>query len=843
MAQILLKNTAESGSIPTHLAQGEIGINTTDGKIYYSDGAANNIKQFGISSSFASTAATSSYALTASYALNGGGGGSVDTSSLVTTSSFNSFTSSYNTGSFTGSFIGTHTGSLFGTSSWAISASWAPVQVSASYALTSSYSNNSTSASYALTASYLSGYVSPFPYTGSALITGSLGITGSLNITGSTTQTGNNTLIGNTVLSGSINVSGSSNFHNSIFIVTGSQFYSGSSDFKGNQTLTGSFNVTGSGTFSGYLIANGNLGINTSSPTIPLDVHASSSSGNIVQIDNTKDATDTRIMLLQSGSAAWFFGNEYDSGNNNFAIWDASGAPFIYKRLSITTGGGVTATSFTGSLFGTASRAVSASWAPVQVSASYATTASYAANGGVTQLIAGTNIVLSPSNGLGQVTITSTGGSSGAGANITSSFTNQSTWTFTHGLSNQGVIVQTYDTSWNQIIPQTIVLTDSNTATITFPTLQSGYAIASLGGSTNTAVSASYALTASYALNGGGTTVNTGSFVTTSSFNSFTSSYSTGSFTGSFNGIHTGSLFGTSSWAANATTAPLYLPLAGGSLTGNLFGAGKTVQFQDLVLGYGTSFGTIKTDGTKYIGMFPNSGVESTRFLANGSVMLGTTFTDAGYRLQVSASGAASGALQIIGTSTITGSLSVSAGITGSHFGTSSYATQALSASFATTSSYVNMLNQAVIVTGSLAVSGSTGTLFSSNVDTLILTGSLIVTGSTVLTGSLSIGVSTIVANTVTASISGSNILFNQATGSFTGAKYLYTVASASNARTGEMLAVWNGTTTQYTDNSTLDIGGTTAVTASVSISASQAQFIVQTTNAGWTLKSQVTYL
>ena len=37
-------------------------------------------------------------------------------------------------------------------------------------------------ASYALTASYLSGYIEPFPYSGSAQITGSLGITGSLSL-------------------------------------------------------------------------------------------------------------------------------------------------------------------------------------------------------------------------------------------------------------------------------------------------------------------------------------------------------------------------------------------------------------------------------------------------------------------------------------------------------------------------------------------------------------------------------------------------------------------------------------------------------------------------------------
>jgi len=63
--------------------------------------------------------------------------------------------------------------------------------------------------------------------------------------------------------------------------------------------------------------------------------------------------------------------------------------------------------SFSGSLVGTAS---------------YATTASYAANGGVTQLLAGSNITLSPSNGLGQVTITSTGGGGIYGNTATGSY-------------------------------------------------------------------------------------------------------------------------------------------------------------------------------------------------------------------------------------------------------------------------------------------------------------------------------------------------------------------------------------------------------------------------------------
>jgi len=57
--------------------------------------------------------------------------------------------------------------------------------------------------------------------------------------------------------------------------------------------------------------------------------------------------------------------------------------------------------------FNTSSFATSASFA------ANALTASYALNGGVTQLLAGSNISLSPTNGLGQVTINSTGGGGG----------------------------------------------------------------------------------------------------------------------------------------------------------------------------------------------------------------------------------------------------------------------------------------------------------------------------------------------------------------------------------------------------------------------------------------------
>lgn len=91
---------------------------------------------------------------------------------------------------------------------------------------------------------------------------------------------------------------------------------------------------------------------------------------------------------------------------------------------------------------------------------------------------------------------------------------------------------------------------------------------------------------------------------------------------------------------------------------------------------------------------------------------------------------------------------------------------------------------------------------------------------------------------TVTSSINGSNIVFNVATGSYSSAFFKYTVASGSNARSGEIMSVWNGSTVTFTDNSTTDIGTTTAVTSSVAISASNAQLTMQTNTAGWRIKS-----
>jgi hypothetical protein len=95
----------------------------------------------------------------------------------------------------------------------------------------------------------------------------------------------------------------------------------------------------------------------------------------------------------------------------------------------------------------------------------------------------------------------------------------------------------------------------------------------------------------------------------------------------------------------------------------------------------------------------------------------------------------------------------------------------------------------------------------------------------------------------VTSSIVGSNNLFTQVTGSHTSAFFKYTVSSGSNARAGEVMTVWNGGTTTYTDTSTTDIGSTSIVTSSAAIVGSDIQFNIYTGTSGWKLKSLATYM
>ena len=107
--------------------------------------------------------------------------------------------------------------------------------------------------------------------------------------------------------------------------------------------------------------------------------------------------------------------------------------------------------------------------------ASYALTASYASN---VPLTASYALSALSSSYAATASFISTLYSS----NYTQSFTNQSTWIVNHNLNAQYVIVQVYDTAFDEVIPQNIDLTNNNTVTVTFPTLESGTAVVTVGG-------------------------------------------------------------------------------------------------------------------------------------------------------------------------------------------------------------------------------------------------------------------------------------------------------------------------------------------------------------------------
>ena len=150
-------------------------------------------------------------------------------------------------GSFTGSFSGSFIGNLTGTAS------------------------NATSASYALTASYLEGYISPFPYSGSAVITGSLTVSGSSTLTNIGPAIFSGSLIVTQGITGSLSGSAltatsasyAANALSSSFALTASYLsnYIAPFPFTGSAQITGSLGVTGSLTVSGSARITGSLNV------------------------------------------------------------------------------------------------------------------------------------------------------------------------------------------------------------------------------------------------------------------------------------------------------------------------------------------------------------------------------------------------------------------------------------------------------------------------------------------------------------------------------------------------------------------------------------------------------
>jgi hypothetical protein len=146
-------------------------------------------------------------------------------------------------------------------------------------------------------------------------------------------------------------------------------------------------------------------------------------------------------------------------------------------------------------------------------------------------------------------------------------------------------------------------------------------------------------------------------------------------------------------------------------------------------------------------------------------------------------------------------------------------------------------------------VQGSQGELFSVNDS---LTGSLfsvndisglpileVFSDNTVLMGSY-IAPSLNTTTKVTAGV-GLTSIYSIPTSDYTGAFFDYTISDNTNLRAGNVMAIWNsGTTVQYTETSTNDIGNTSGLTFNMIISGSTAILRTSGVTGNWTVKTIV---
>ena len=220
------------------------------------------------------------------------------------------------------------------------------------------------------------------------------------------------------------------------------------------------------------------------------------------------------------------------------------------------------------------------------------------------------------------------------------------------------------------------------------------------------------------------------------------------------------------------------------------------------------------------------------------------------------------------GRVTITGSLGINGGVTGSLLGTASYATQALSASYAPGGAAFPYTGTAQI-TGSLIISssnstqltllgsgstvpiftvqGSQGELFSI---TDSLSGSLfsvndlsglpileVFSDSTTFIGDYQ-APALYTTKKITAS-SGVNTIYSLNTGSYDGVFVDYIIRSGSNSRAGNFKALWgSGGVVNFTDSATADIGSTSGFTIGASVSGPNMVVTGSASTSGWTIKA-----
>jgi hypothetical protein len=465
------------------------------GSVFGTASWASNISSSGITGNVtalsASYASASTVAFSASYA----------SASTIT------FSSSYASSSTSASFLnGSHTGSTWGTASWAnniISSSYASastVAFSASYA---SSSNTSVSSSWA-SASISSSYASVSSVATSASYASSSTVAFSSSFA-----------------SASISASFLNGFH------TGSTWGTASWANNLNGTASWASNLAGTASWANNLAGTASWSTNAISSSFLNGSHTGSTWGTASWASNISSSgiTGTIISSSYAGTSSFL------SGNATASLWGTA------SWASNISSSGITGTIISSSYAGTSSLllgsvqsatyATSASWASASLSSSIAATSNNTiynfnlstGSSGYQSIYIDTDLTYNPS----------TTQMSGSGFGITASFFGTSSWA-------------------------TNVISSSYAVSASFaPSTPSSYAIsASWASQSFWAVSSSWAsasISSSF-LNGPAT----GSVWGTASWASNALTSNTASFC---NGSVTGSVWGTASWASNALTSSI----------------------------------------------------------------------------------------------------------------------------------------------------------------------------------------------------------------------------------------------------------------------------------------------
>jgi hypothetical protein len=211
-------------------------------------------------------------------------------------------------------------------------------------------------------------------------------------------------------------------------------------------------------------------------------------------------------------------------------------------------------------------------------------------------------------------------------------FTTANTWSFDHALGDRYVMVQAFDDNFEMVIPTSIILSTTASATILFDSASSGYALATIGGDLPT-ISASYAgyvltvdsvspysaswapissvPTASYVLN-----AESASFAVTASYvaNAQTASYVVNALTASYvqNAISASQAANsyTASYVLNAQTASFAFTAS--YISGSGAGSGFPFSGSGVITGSLLVSGTFIVSGTVD---FANANIDNSRYL------------------------------------------------------------------------------------------------------------------------------------------------------------------------------------------------------------------------------------